>query len=114
MGIKKAAAIGCLGVSLLTGGELSAYQVMFETMTCNGETGFMSADIEAVYKIEPAACTGPDGKKLKKILLKNSAGSYDVVTLTEDSAREVMKDIKVYMRAKRKMLENGNSLVITR
>ncbi len=106
-------ALFCLTAGSVWAGTLSAYQVMFETTDCNGQTGFASAKIEQIYRIEPAGCTGPDGKPIKKILLKNGQGSYDVLLLSDESAREVMGEIRAYMRAKRKMVENGNALVIT-
>ncbi len=111
--MKKPVAAFAVSVFLSFSASGSDYQVMFETTSCTGETGFATARVEDVYKVENAACTA-DGKKLKKILIKNGAGSYDVFTLTETEARSVIADMKAYMRARLKNLENANTLIITK
>lgn len=92
----------------------SDYQVVFETIGCNGESGFVTAKVEDVYKIEDAGCSvpGKSGERLKQILIKNSSGGYDIFTLTQDEAKTVVGDMKIYMRARLKALENSNTLII--
>lgn len=93
----------------------SDYQVMFETMDCEGETGFSTAIVEDIYKIENAACDNPEGKafeKLKQILIRNATGSYDTITLTAEESKNVITDMKLYMKAKRRALENSSTLII--
>lgn len=96
--------------------QASDYQVMFETTSCTGETGFATAKVEDVYKVENAACTAPGnpGEKLKKIMIKNGKGSYDTFTLTASEAKNVIGDMKAYMKARIKNLENANTLIITK
>ncbi len=94
----------------------SEYQVIFETTSCNGESGFATVKVEDIYKIESAGCTvpGKPGEKLKQILVKNSSGSYDTFTLTQSEAKTVVSDIKLYMKAKLKSLENSSTLIINK
>ena len=88
------------------------YQVAFETTECSGETGFATVAIQRIDKIESAGCLY-EGKKLKKLLVRKG-GSYSTYTLTNDEARSVMQDVKLYNRARLKMMENANTLVITK
>jgi len=96
--------------------QASDYQVMFETTSCTGDTGFATAKVEDIYKVETASCTAPGNpsEKLKKILIKNGKGSYDTFTLTASEAKNVIGDMKAYMRARLKNLENANTLIITK
>ncbi len=101
---------GILTVSTLYAG---GYQVVFETVSCNGSTGFASVAAENVYKIENGDCMAPGSKqKLKKIVAKNDKGSYDTFTLTAEEAKSVIGDLKAYQRAKLKNLENAHTLII--
>lgn len=93
----------------------SDYQVMFETMDCDGETGFATALVEDIHKIENAPCDNPEGKafeKLKQILIRNATGSYDTLTLTAEESENVISEMRLYMKAKRKALENSSTLII--
>lgn len=102
----------------LIGTAVSAanFQVLFETTTCTGESGFAAAEAADVYKIETAACSAPGkaGEKLKKILIKNGQGSYDTFTLTASEAKNVIADLKAYQRARLKSLENADTLMISK
>ncbi|WP_201353371.1 hypothetical protein [Hydrogenimonas urashimensis] len=93
-----------------------SYQVMFETMSCDGETGFATAKIDEIYKVESADCYAPDGsgQKLKKILVKKNNGTFHVFTLTAEEAKNVMKEMKDYMHARKKSLENSNTIIFRR
>lgn len=103
-------------VLLMTGTLFAdSYQIVFETTSCTGSSGFASVAVENVYKIENGDCFAPGSKqKLKKILVKNSKGSYDTFTLTAEESRSVVGDLKAYQRAKLKNLENANTLIIGR
>jgi len=94
----------------------SDYQIIFETTSCSGESGFATAKVEDVYKVENADCSAPGkpGEKLKKILIKNGKGSYDTFTLTQEEAKTVIADMKRYMRARVKSLENANTLILSK
>ena len=90
------------------------YKVVFETIDCNGNTGFATLSPDEIYKIENGDCTHPDhpGQKLKKMLVHDGAGSYKLFTLSQDEAGNVMKDIKDYMKARKGVLEKSNSVII--
>ena len=91
------------------------YKVVFETMDCNGNTGFATLGPDEIYKIENGDCTDPEhpGQKLKKMLVHDGSGSYKIFTLSQDEARNVMQDIKEYMKARKGVLEKSNSVIIT-
>ena len=91
------------------------YQVMFETMTCDGETGFATAKISEIYKVESADCYAPDGSgKLKKILVKSPNGTFHIFTLTAKEAKYVMKEMQEYMHARKRALENSETIIFHR
>lgn len=92
------------------------FKIVFETTDCSGETGFASVGADTIYKIESAGCAAPggSGEKLKQMLVKNSAGSYDTFTLTAAEAATVRQEMKAYMKVRLKQLENANSLIITK
>ena len=90
--------------------KTASYQVAFETTACDGETGFATVDIENIDKIQTASCIY-EGKKLKKLLV-NKHGSYHTYTMTNDEAKMVMQDVKLYNRMRLKMMENSNTLII--
>ena len=81
-----------------------------------GEIVFATANADAVYKIENAGCSvpGENGKQLKRLLVKNGKGSFDTFTLTPEEAKNVIADVKTYMKARLKNLENANTLMITK
>ncbi len=90
------------------------YRVVFETIDCNGETGLATVEIERIYKIEPGDCTmpGQPGVHIKKMLVKNDKGSFDIFTLPPKEAEEVMKQVKAFMKAKLKSLEQSQSIIV--
>jgi hypothetical protein len=91
---------------------LDSYQVAFETTECSGEHGFATVEIADIDKIQSAGCRY-EGKKLQKLLIRKN-GTYETYTLTYDEAKAVMQDVKLYNRARLKMMENANTLVITK
>jgi len=91
---------------------LDEYQVTFETTLCSGEKGFGNVDIKKIERIESAECTY-EGKKLQKMLVRDGS-SYKIYMLTYDQAKEVMQDIKLYNRAKLKMMQNSNAVIISK
>ena len=107
--MKKAVVFLAFVVSLFA---LDGYQVAFETTECNGEKGFATVDMAKIDRIESDDCRYNE-KKLQKMLVK-SGGSYAVYRLTFDEAREVMKDVRLYNRAKLRMMENATPVVITK
>jgi len=101
---------------LNTAGWSETFKIMFETMDCTGNSGFLSVDADRIYRIETADCTNPDkpSEKLKKVLVKNGKGSYDLYMLTNEEARQVQKDIRAYSRSYLRGLENSDRLIIKR
>lgn len=90
--------------------KLASYRVAFETISCEGESGFATVDIESIDKIQNAGCSYK-GKKLKKLLVTKN-GSYVTYILTYEEAKSVIQDVKLYNRMRLKMMENSNTLVI--
>ena len=90
----------------------SSYQVTFQTTDCNGDTGFSTVGVEEIFKIQSAGCNGPDGKPLKQMLIHDGSGSYNAYTLTEEEAKNVNKEIKDYMTARRRALDQPGAVII--
>lgn len=111
------------------------YQITFQTNDCNGDTGFATVVVSSIYKIESITCDPPHKQnKRKQILIKSkiattgSSGqdsifsvnrlqtvvvdSYNVMTVTEEEAGNIQKDIDRYMRARRKLLEKGSGIIL--
>jgi len=91
------------------------YKVVFETMDCSGNTGFATVGPDEIYKIGNGDCMDPDNpaKKLKQLLVHDGQGSYRVYTLTQDEARNVMQDVKEYMRSRKGSLDRSDSIIIS-
>lgn len=92
-----------------------SYKVVFETMDCSGNTGFATVGPDEIYKVGNGDCTNPEdpGKKLKQLLVHDGKGSYTVYTLTQEEARNVMQDVKEYMKARKGVLERSDSIIIS-
>lgn len=91
------------------------YRVVFETIDCSGNTGFSTIAPENIYKIESGDCAHPDnpGQKLKKMLVHDGQGSYLLFSVSEQEARNVMNDVKDYMKARKDVLERANTIITT-
>lgn len=104
----------CLGLGpLLSPPALAAgYKVTVNTMECNGDSGFVSIDVENFYKIETTDCA-PDRPdvKLKQVMVR-SANGFDVFNVTPQAADQLQKEIQGYMDARRRALERGGTLII--
>ena len=90
----------------------STYQVTFEITDCNGDTGFSTVGVDEVYKIQSAGCSGPEGAPLKQMLVHDGSGSYTAYTLTEEESKNVRKEIKDYMAARRGVLDRSNAIIV--
>ncbi len=90
----------------------SPYQVTFETTDCNGDTGFTTVGVDEVFKIQSAGCSGPDGAPLKQMLVHDGSGSYTAYTMTEEESKNVRKEIKDYMAARRGVLDRSNAIIV--
>lgn len=93
----------------------SSYQVTFETQECNGDTGMGTAEISDIFRIQSMECDPPhEGVKLKQVIVKSSKirGSYDVFTVTPESAAMIQKEIREYMSSKKRLLDRGKSIIL--
>ena len=99
----------------IQGNTNDSYKVVFETMDCSGNTGFATVGPDEIYKIGNGDCTNPEdpGKKLKQLLIHDGSGSYKVYTLTQEEARNVMMDVKEYMKSRKGVLDRSNSIIIS-
>ena len=91
------------------------YKVFFETMDCNGNTGFATVGADEIYKMNNGDCTDPNnpGKHLKQLLVHDGSGSYTVYNLTQDEARNVMLELKEYMKSKKGVLDRSDAVIIS-
>jgi hypothetical protein len=99
----------------IQGNTNDSYKIVFETMDCSGNTGFATVGPDEIYKIGNGDCTNPEnpGKKLKQLLVHDGTGSYKVYTLTQEEARNVMMDVKEYMKSRKGVLDRANSVILT-
>jgi len=108
----------CISTLLLLAVALSAeaepYQVIFETIDCSGSTGFATVAVNNIYKVEDADCSHPDqpAQKLKQMLVHEESGSYNAYTLSQEQAKEVMLEVKAYMKARRNLLERSDAVIV--
>jgi len=91
-----------------------SYKVVFETMDCSGNTGFATVGPDEIYKVGNGDCTDPNdpGKKLKQLLVHDGSGSYIAYSLTQDEARNVMLDVKEYMKSRKGVLDRSDAIII--
>ena len=91
------------------------YKVVFETIDCDGKSGFAIISVESIYKIQDGDCNDPNNpeQRLMQLLVHSGSGSYNTHLLGQDAAREVMDEVKGYMKARRGALERANTLIIT-
>ena len=90
------------------------YKVIFETMDCNGDTGFATVGADEIYKMNNGDCSEPanPSKKLKQLLVHDGSGSYKVYTLTQDEAKNVMVEFKEYMKSRKGVLDRADAVII--
>jgi hypothetical protein len=88
----------------------SEYPVTFQTVTCEGESGFMAVDVTRVYRVQTVDCA--DGRKLRQVLIRNDGGSYDVATVDEAEALMLQQEVDNHARARREALRNSSSIII--
>ncbi len=91
------------------------YKVIFETMDCNGNTGFATVGADEIYKMSNGDCTEPNNpeKHLKQLLVHDGGGSYMVYNLTQDEARNVMLELKDYMKSRKGVLDRSDAVIIS-
>jgi hypothetical protein len=92
--------------------ESLAYQVTFETLDCNGDSGFATVGVDQIYKIQPAGCAGADGTSLKQLLVHDGSGSYNVYTISQEESENINREIKAYMAARRGILERSEAIIV--
>ncbi|HIP39666.1 MAG TPA: hypothetical protein EYG88_09855 [Desulfocapsa sulfexigens] len=93
----------------------NSYKIVFETMDCSGNTGFATVGPDEIYKLGNGDCSNPEdpGKKLKQLLVHDGSGSYNAYTLTQEEAKNVMLDVKDYMKSRKGVLDRSNAIIIT-
>ncbi len=83
-------------------------EVIAETTTCDGESGFTSFPAHKLHKIIEGWCVDPNdsSKRLQQVLVKSRAtGGYDVYWVTKAEAKNIMLQIKEGRDAKLKRIE---------
>jgi predicted metal-binding protein len=60
-------------------------------------------------------CTDPNdpAKRLKQLLVHDGSGSYMVYSLTQDEARNVMLELKDYMKSRKGILDRSDAVIIS-
>jgi len=91
------------------------YQVAFETTNCDGSSGFSTIAVDQIYKIQKGDCSDPQDptRSLQQLLVHNGSGSYAVYSVRQADAREIMNEVKSYMKARRSVLERAGTVIVT-
>jgi len=90
------------------------FEVTAQTTDCSGDIGFSSFDSRDLYKIQSGDCSDPNtGKKLQQVLLKSHGGlvRYEVLWVTQEEARNILKQIREIKNAKLKRLTRPDVVV---
>ncbi len=92
-----------------------SYKIVFETMDCSGNTGFATVGPDEIFKVGNGDCTNPEdpAKKLKQLLVHDGSGSYKVYTLSQEEARNVMLEMKEYMKSRKGVLDRSDAVIIS-
>ena len=100
---------------LSSSAQAEEYKVIFETMDCSGNSGFATVGADEIYKVNNGDCTDPDNpsKRLKQLLVHDGSGSYKVYTLTQDEAKNVMMELKEYMKSRKGVLDRSDGVIIS-
>ncbi len=90
------------------------YKVIFETTDCSGNTGFATVGADEIYKINQGDCSDPSdpGKHLKQLLVQDGNNSYKAYSLTQDEAKNVMLELKEYMKSRKNVLDRSDAIII--
>lgn len=89
---------------------VQAEQVIIETTECDGEKSFANFDENRLMKIIQGDCENPDkpGEMLQQVLLRGGvagAGSFDIMWVTRDEARNIMAQIRGNKDIRQKSLQ---------
>lgn len=78
-------------------------EVTVQTTDCVGDVGFATFNTGDLYKIQGGDCVDPDtGEELQQVLLQSRDARlrYDVLWVTRDEARNILRQIKDINRAR--------------
>lgn len=112
MRLSKSGLIILLAVpAVLAGG----FKVTFETLECNGDTGFASVEIDHIHRIETTDC-GPEQpeRKLKQVLVRSHTTGFEAFSISEAEATTLQQQIKRYQGARLRAVERGDTIYIER
>lgn len=93
----------------------SDFEITFETTECNGDTGYSVVNVANIYRIESINCKeGENQQELKQVMInsRSNVSAFDVFTVTTEEAKQIQKQVRHYVDAKRKALESSTSVII--
>ncbi len=113
------AAAAALGLALQAAAgpapRATRYLVTFETTACGGGMGRASVDAAWIERIVEAGCAGPGGEPLMQVLVRAPGQQhYSAHVVTAAEARRIMDQVQAWSEARRRVLEQGGSIVLDR
>ncbi len=94
--------------------QATQFRITFETTDCDGSIGFGAVAVDDIYRIDSHECDNNPKLKLKQLLVHGKGGrvGYDVFVVTEAEARKIQAQIRSYMDARQKSIEQGKTIVV--
>lgn len=112
--------ITSIGVALLVAtapafaANNSDVKLTFRTQNCDGTTGFASVSADRVYRIKAIACQDGDAVSQVYQVMVRTGSSYDVFTVADSEAEELMQKVEAYQDDKRQSLRESDRLILER
>lgn len=92
--------------------DLGSIHVTFKTLDCAGERGSASVAADRIERIEPYTCTDASGRKLKRVLARTPAGSFDVYLVHAAEAEQIRHRVDRISESKRRALESTPRVIV--
>ncbi len=97
-------------------GDLGPIRVTFKTLDCAGEHGSASVAADRIERIEPYTCpdasTDAKGRKLKRVLARTPAGSFDAYLVHPAEADQIQHRVDRVMESRRRALESTPRVIL--
>lgn len=96
----------------VSAGELGSIHVTFKTLDCGGEHGSASVAADRIERIEPYTCPDAPARKLKRVLARTPAGSFDAYLVLAAEAEQIQHRIDRVMESRRRALESTPRVIL--
>lgn len=93
-------------------GDLGSIRVTFKTLDCAGEHGSASVAADRIERIEPYTCPDAPARKLKRVLARTPAGSFDAYLVHAAEAEQIQHRVDRVMESRRRALESTPRVIL--